>query len=205
MDQKTYRIQRDKLLSLLDLLREGHSLETSLSTVFPNAPNPIVASISKCKEEIKARFQDSPLRLGLNFILTGVKHNRKKTIQLTEDLIEVLERNYRVQQRERGFRKSLVFKSYIVSAATASSLGVISLLTIFGFFYSSMQIGGVRTLTIFDLLSIFMTLLASLFISLFTMTEAVAKNRKEKISIFGIGFGSFTIATIISYLIMLTL
>lgn len=200
MKREVYSKEKGKILSLLDMLREGHSLEYGLVKVFTNFSNPLVTSLEKFKEKIKRKFSSSLLRPVLDLLLMGTKINRKRTIEFSENLLEIFDRNFRLEQRVKKFRKSLLFRSYIVSAAIAGSLGVVSILMLFGFFQGN-PIGGREGLSLIDLLNVFMTLGTSLSISFAIVSKTAARDKKERIFIFLIGFASFLVPSVLSYLL----
>lgn len=202
MKREVYSEQRGKILSLLEKVREGHSLEYSLTQLFPKCSNPLITSMKMIKEEIREIFIDSPLRPVLEFLLKGVKNNRKRTIELSENLIEFFDRKYRIEKREETFRKSLLFRSYIVSATTAGALGVTAILTLFGFLGSNPLMKGGVSFHFLDLVYVFVTTITSLSISFFTMGEAVAKDRAGKIKLFLIGFSGFFVGASLSYFLI---
>lgn len=201
MKREAYNKEREKILSLLDMLREGHSLEYSLVRAFPNFSNPLVTSLKAFKEEIRKKFASSPLYPILDLLLLGTKKNRKKTIELAENLFEILDKKHRLKQRAERFRKDLLFRSYIVSAAIAGSLGVISILTLFGFFQGSSPLGGARHLSLVDLINVFAALGTSLSISFLIVGETSTRKKKERILVFLIGFASFLVTSVLSYLL----
>ncbi|NIQ04396.1 MAG: hypothetical protein GWO20_01285 [Candidatus Korarchaeota archaeon] len=188
------------------MLQEGHSLEYSLVQTFPHAPNPLLTSIEAVQTYAQKQFKDSPFLPALTFLLKGIPKNRKKTLALTEDLVRILDRNYQVEQKERKFRESLLFKSYVASAGIAGSLGVISILTLTGFLKAEVTFGNMLTsMTIVEVVNVFLAIISSLSISLLTTAESIAENRKEKIGIFIIGLTTYTLASFLTYSFISTL
>lgn len=206
MKREVYRKQKRILSTLLDMIQEGHSLEYSLVQTFPHAPNPLLTSMEEVQAYAQKQFTNSPFLPALTFLLKGIPKNRTKTLALTRDLVGILDRNYQVEQKERTFRESLLFKSYVASAAIAGSLGVISILTLTGFLQAEVMFENVLTpMTIAEVVNIFLAILASLSISLLTTAESIAEKRKEKIGIFIIGLTTYTLASFLTYSFISTL
>lgn len=202
MKRSDYREQKQTLLSLLDMLREGHALEFSLAETF-TAPNPLVTSMEHTEAVIRKTFSESPLRPALSILLKGAKNNRARTIELVEQLVEIIDRNHQVARREQEFRKSLFFRSCVTSAGIAGSLGVLSILTLSGFlqFSSSMDLF-LHPYTPIEVICVFVSIVTSLIVSTTTTAHSVAKEKKRKLLIYVISLVSFILTSVLSYLFL---
>lgn len=204
MKRERFRKQKQKLYALIDALEAGHSFPHSLVQTFPDAPNPLLYSLKECKQAVKGSYQESPLFHVIAFLFKGISQNRNKTIELTKDLLEIYDSYYRIEKREATLQKSLFFKSYITAAGIAGSLGILTILTIYGFLQSTafLTLGHTPHLTLWDTVNLVVTMIMSLTISLRISAATIDTTQKETLGLFIVGFTAFTATAIFAYLLI---